>query len=136
MPMLRMAALFVHLSCLVVGFGAVLVVDYHAMLFLVRRCSLREVSSNAERLHMMVWAGLAGLVLSGFLLKPDLTSSVTIVKLALVLILTINGLQLRFLNERLSTADVRALWRLELAWAAAGAVLSKFVWWVATSTGF
>lgn len=134
--MLHTVALFVHLSSLVVGFGAVLVLDYHSILFLLRRCSLREVSTNAERLHMLVWLGLAGLVLSGFLLKPDLTSPVTLIKLAMVLVLTINGLQLRILSERMSLATTRALTPWELAWGAATALVSQVCWWGATFIGF
>ncbi len=30
-PTVRIAALFVHLACLVLGFGAVLVADYHGL---------------------------------------------------------------------------------------------------------
>jgi len=135
-PVVRMAALFVHLSSLVVGLGAVLVTDYHAMLWLARRCSLREVGANAERLHLLIWLGLVGLVLSGFLLKPDLNSTITIIKIALVLLLTINGVQVRRLSRRIAAAPQSRVSRLEAAWGAASALISQTCWWGATFIGF
>jgi hypothetical protein len=135
-PMVRMAVLFVHLSSLVVGLGAVLVTDYHAMLWLARRCSLREVGASAERLHPLIWLGLVGLVLSGFLLKPDLHSTITIIKLALVLVLTINGLQVRFLSRRSAAASQWQMSRLETAWGAASGLISQICWWGAAFIGF
>jgi hypothetical protein len=135
-PAVRTAVLFVHLSSLVVGLGAVLVTDYHAMLWLAGRCSLREVGASAERLHLLIWLGLVGLVLSGFLLKPDLNSTITIVKLALVLVLTINGLQVRFLSRRIAAASQRQMSRLEAAWGAASGLISQICWWGAAFIGF
>jgi hypothetical protein len=133
---LHMAALFVHLSCLVVGFGAVLITDYHAMLWLTGRCSLRDVGANAERLHLPIWLGLAGLVLSGLLLKPDLESPITMVKIGLVLLLTLNGLQVRFLSGRLLAVAGRPMTRLEVVWGAGSALISQICWWGATFIGF
>jgi hypothetical protein len=135
-PVVRMAVLFGHLSSLIVGLGAVLVTDYHAMLWVARRCSLREVGANAERLHLLIWLGLMGLVLSGLLLKPNLNSTITIIKLALVLVLTINGLQVRFLSRRIAAAPQGRMSGLEVAWGAASGLLSQICWWGAAFIGF
>ena len=63
------------------------------MVWLVRRCTFAEAVRGAGRLHIPIWAGLAGLVLSGTLLEPDVDSAMTRIKFALVMILALNGLQ-------------------------------------------
>ncbi|MEU1285664.1 hypothetical protein [Kitasatospora sp. NPDC005856] len=73
-PALHTAALFVHLASLVLGFGAVLVADYYGLLWMTRRCALREALGATNRLHLPIWAGLGGLVVSGVMLEPDLSS--------------------------------------------------------------
>jgi hypothetical protein len=135
-PVVRMAVLFIHLSSLVLGLGAVLVADYHAILWLVRRCSLREVGVSAERLQLLIWLGLVGLVLSGLLLKPDLNSTITIIKLALVLVLTVNGLQVRLLSRRIAAASQWRISLLDGAWGAASGLVSQICWWGAAFIGF
>ncbi|GHI06757.1 hypothetical protein AQI88_30145 [Streptomyces cellostaticus] len=48
------AALFVHLASLVLGFGAVLVADHHALLCLTGRCTLRDTLHSTARLHVPI----------------------------------------------------------------------------------
>ena len=74
---LHTAALFVHLASLVLGFGAVLAVDYYGALWLGGRKTLRQVLDFTASLHTLVWAGLIGLIGSGALLHPDLGSPLT-----------------------------------------------------------
>ncbi|MBT2468810.1 hypothetical protein J7E97_13230 [Streptomyces sp. ISL-66] len=131
---LHTAALFAHLASLVVGFGAVLSADYYGLLWAMRRCALAEVVSATSRLHIPIWAGLGGLVVSGLMLHPDLDSPLTLVKLGLVGLLTLNGLQAGLLGHRLSTAP--AITPRLLAWAAATAVISQLCWWGAVTIGF
>ncbi|MFI7004972.1 hypothetical protein [Streptomyces sp. NPDC050145] len=132
-PALRTAALFVHLACLVLGFGAVMVTDYYGLLWISRRCTLSDALGNTARLHVPIWAGLAGLVLSGTLLHPDLNSTLTRTKLALILALTVNGLQAGRINRRM--AQQPATPRL-LAWGGATALISQICWWGAVAIGF
>ncbi|MFB6438075.1 hypothetical protein ACFCVY_15060 [Streptomyces sp. NPDC056411] len=135
-PALHATALFLHLASMVLGFGAVLVVDYYALLWLTSRCSLAEALTTAGRLHAPVWAGLAGLVVTGAVLHPDLDSSLTRTKLALVLLLTLNGLQARVLTHRLTRHSAPALPPRLLAWGAVTATLSQLCWWGAVTIGF
>ncbi|MCY0929318.1 hypothetical protein OTB20_24585 [Streptomyces sp. H27-H1] len=132
---LHTAALFVHLASLVLGFGAVLCADYWGMLWLTRRCSLDEVLGAVSRLHTPIWAGLGGLVASGLLLHPNLGSPLTLTKLALVLVLTLNGLQAGFLGHRLA-ATPAPIGRGMLIWASATALISQVCWWGAVVIGF
>jgi hypothetical protein len=134
---LHTAALFVHLASLVLGFGAVLVADYYALLWLTGRCTLPDTLTAATRLHLLIWTGLAGLVASGVMLHPDLGSTLTRVKLGLVLALTLNGLQAGLLNRRMSGHPAGSpLGPRLLARGAATALVSQLCWWGAVLIGF
>ncbi|MFG2982098.1 hypothetical protein ACGFYQ_12705 [Streptomyces sp. NPDC048258] len=133
---LHTVALFVHLASLVIGFGAVLVIDYYGVLWLSGRKSLRDVVEYAAPLHLPVWAGLAGLIASGAFLHPDLSSPLTCVKLGLVLLLALNGVQAGVLHRRLAALDGRPATRALLMRGAATATVSQAAWWGAVAIGF
>jgi hypothetical protein len=125
-------ALFVHLASLVVGFGAVLTVDWVALLWVLRRRTLTEVLVTAGTVHVPIWAGYAGLVLSGVLLEPALASSITQLKLVLVLLIGWNGLVATWLHHVLQ-GDVR---RCLILVSALSATVSQLGWWGAMVIGF
>jgi hypothetical protein len=131
-PVLHDAALFVHLASLVVGFGAVLTVDWVALLWVLRRRRLTDVLTTASNVHVPIWAGYAGLVLSGVLLEPALDSLITQVKLALVLLIGWNGLVAMWLHHLLQ-GEVR---RVLIAVSAVSATVSQGGWWGAMVIGF
>ncbi|MGW0880190.1 hypothetical protein [Streptomyces sp. NPDC002671] len=133
---LHTAALFVHLASLILGFGAVLAVDYQALLWLTGRCSLADALNSTNRLHVPIWAGLAGLVASGALLHPDMGSPLTRTKLALVLALTLNGLQAGLLTRRMAARRGAPIAPRLLVWGAATALVSQVCWWGAVVIGF
>ncbi len=133
---LHTVALFVHLASLVLGFGAVLVADYYGLLWITGRCSLRDALGSAGRLHLPIWAGLAGLVASGTMLHPDPSSTLTCVKLVLVLLLSLNGLQAGLLNQRMAAHTAAAPGPRLLAWGGATALVSQVCWWGAVIIGF
>ncbi|MHB9851166.1 hypothetical protein ACSYGO_18205 [Streptomyces krungchingensis] len=118
------------------GFGAVLVADYYALLYLTGRCTLRDALNCTAHLHVPIWTGLAGLVASGAMLHPNLASTLTRVKLGLVLALTLNGLQAGLLNRRMAQQGGAALTPRLLAWGAATALVSQVCWWGAVVIGF
>ncbi|MGH3916505.1 MAG: DUF4389 domain-containing protein [Pseudonocardiaceae bacterium] len=133
---LRTSALFVHLAALVVGFGAVLAVDWIALLWLLRRRSLDELMNVATAAHLPIWLGLVGLVLSGALCGPDLSAGLTWIKLGLVLLVTLNGLHAYAIGERLRVFSDGAVPPGLLRRARAGAALSQLGWWGAMIIGF
>lgn len=131
-PVLHEVALFCHLACLVVGFGAVLAVDWQAALWLLGRRELTDVLGTATHVHVPIWGGYLGLVVSGTLLAPDVGATATQVKLGLVLALGWNGLLAGWFQERLEQHAVRPL-----VLASAGcAAFSQLGWWSATAIGF
>ncbi|SEL93459.1 hypothetical protein [Rhodococcus maanshanensis] len=135
-PTLHTVALFVHLASLVLGFGAVLVADYLVLVWLSGRCTLAEAIAGASRLHLPIWAGLAGLIASGSLLEPNLASGLTRTKVSLVLVLTINGLQALILSRRIAQHVSIPLTRRLMVWGASTALVSQICWWGAVWIGF
>jgi len=135
-PVLHTAVLFVHLASLVLGFGGVLIADYLVLLWISGRSTLAEAIRGAERLHLPIWAGLAGLVASGALLEPNLASTLTRTKLVLVLLLTVNGLQALILGRRIAHSDATHLPTRLTLWGAATALISQLCWWGAVWIGF
>ncbi|GHF60058.1 hypothetical protein GCM10010218_47050 [Streptomyces mashuensis] len=134
---LHSVALFVHLAALVLGFGAVLVADYYGLLWLTGRMSLADAMGGANRLHLPIWAGLAGLVGSGVFLHPNTSSLPTRVKLVMVLMLSLNGLQAGLLNRRAAgRRPGEEPGRGFLVWATGTALVSQICWWGAVIIGF
>ncbi|MBT2387482.1 hypothetical protein [Streptomyces sp. ISL-11] len=134
-PLLHDVALFAHLASLVLGFGAVLTVDWLGLLWLLGRRSLPEVLRTADAVHLPIWLGLAGLVGSGVLLHPDPGSPLTQVKLGLVLMVALNGVHAWTLRPRLAALAVPVARRLVVRCASTVA-LSQLGWWGATVIGF
>ncbi|GAA0587782.1 hypothetical protein [Streptomyces crystallinus] len=133
---LHTVALFTHLASLVLGFGAVLAIDYYGALWLMGRKTLREVLDFTAPLHVPVWLGLGGLLFSGAFLHPDLGSPLTCAKLVLVLVLSLNGVQASALHRRLGAADGEPVGRRLLVRSAATALVSQGAWWGALAIGF
>jgi hypothetical protein len=134
-PTLHRAALFVHLASLIVGFGAVITVDWFALMWLLRRCQFRQVLTVAHQVHLLIWLGLAGLSASGGLLRPDLDSTPTRIKLLLVLLIALNGVQATVVNRKVAEFTGR-LPRLLLARSVLVALVSQAGWWGAIVIGF
>ncbi|WP_250281039.1 MULTISPECIES: hypothetical protein [unclassified Frankia] len=134
-PVLHTAALFVHLASLVAGFGAVLAIDFFALLWLSGRRSFPDIIRVADGLHLLIWAGLAGLVLSGVLLHPDLSTPITRVKIGLVLLIALNGLHIQAVQHRLERSATVAS-RMLLARSVISNLLSQAGWWGAMGIGY
>ncbi|MDT0452317.1 hypothetical protein [Streptomyces hesseae] len=141
-PLLHDVALFVHLACLIVGFGAVLTVDWLGLLWLLGKRPLPDVLRTADAVHVPIWLGLAGLVGSGVLLHPDPGAPLTRIKLGLVLLVALNGLHARTLQPRLTALVAGARSpsgvsrRALVARCAAGVLVSQLGWWGAIVIGF
>ncbi|AEH07984.1 MULTISPECIES: hypothetical protein [Protofrankia] len=133
-PALHAAALFVHFAALVAGLGAVLAIDFFGLLWLSGRCGFPDVIRVASGLHVLIWAGLAGLVLSGVLLQPDLSAPLTRVKIGLVLLIALNGLHIQAVQHRLRLAAAAS--RALLVRSMISNLLSQAGWWGAMGIGY
>lgn len=146
-PRVRDAALFVHLASLVLGFGTVLAIDWFGMRWILGKTEMPEMLAITAALTPPIWLGLAGLVASGVVLGPDVSSPLTLLKLLLVTIVAINGVHARALHRafaRLPDAPQRrrhrrrwlsASRRLMIRGMMSGGI-SQLCWWSATVIGF
>lgn len=135
-PIPHKVTLFTHLGSLLVGFGAVLTIEYYGLLWLLGQRNLGQALGFARPLHMPVWVGLAGLALSGVLLKPDLDSPLTQTKLILVLIVTLNGIHVNTLQKRLAHRGEARPPQILLFYVIASSLVSQSCWWGAITIGF
>lgn len=136
---LHASALFLHLASLVVGLGAVLMIEWHALLWATGWSNVRELRQADRTMILPVWAGLAGLLVSGTLLEPDLAQPATLVKLAAVLVLSLNGVALTRWTHDLARLPPNAHFRTLPPGARVGfvasAVVSQLAWWTAVIIG-
>jgi len=130
-PSLHAAALFVHLASLVLGFGAVLAVDWIALLWVLGRRATGDLLAMAANVTVPIWLGYAGLVFSGLLLEPDLRSPLTQVKLGMVLVIGLNGVFAAWQHAALQQNDSPRLFVL----GSMSAMVSQAAWWGALVVG-
>ncbi|TQM54577.1 transposase [Humibacillus xanthopallidus] len=137
---LRPVAQSLHVLSLVVAFGAVLVIDWHGLLWLAGRRGLTESTRLAAGAGPLIWGGLAGLIATGALLHPNLHSPLTVTKLVLVLAVAWNGAAMSALRRRMAQLPAyvkpvdlpRRDWRLMMT----ATVISQVGWWGAIIIGF
>lgn len=124
-------ALFAHLVFLVIGFGAVLTVDWVGILWATGQRTFEDVVAAGANVSVPIWIGFVGLCASGLFLEPDLTSTITQVKLALVFAAGWNGLAAGVLQAKLTDDPAPALFSL----AGSCATVSQLCWWGALIIG-
>jgi hypothetical protein len=134
--------LFVHLISLIIGFGAVFVIDIFGLLWLLKWWGVdlnlvRRVAGITQRL---IWIGFIGLVASGIplLIMKGTMSDLTKLKLFLVVLVGLNGIFLHSikkgldsLGENIIVVPSRYYFRIGLASA-----ISQLGWWGASAIGF
>ncbi|GGK62634.1 hypothetical protein [Nocardia camponoti] len=131
------AGVVAHLVALAVGFGGVLTADFLMLRWLAGRSTLSAAVRGVSRLHLPIWAGVVGLIGSGCVLEPNLGAPLTMVKMALVVGLTVNGFGASALSRRLvKHADDTPLPARLLAWGAACGAISQVCWWGSIGIGF
>lgn len=139
-PPVHQVALFVHLVSLTVGFGGVIAVDVHGVLWLLGRRTANDLVAMATATHGLIAAGVVGLLGSGAVLRPDLAAPAARLKSALVLVIVLNGVYARSFLIRLraipgGVAGEAIPWAY-LPRALAIATLSQAAWWGALVIGF
>jgi hypothetical protein len=132
----RDVALFVHLAGVVVGFGAVLTVDWFGLLWALRLRPLAALLQVAGGVHVLIWAGLGALMGSGLLLHPDTSATRVKVKLVAVLVVGVNGLFAGRLHRRMSRVAADRPPTVLLLTGGVLTLISQAGWWTATFIGF
>jgi len=132
--------LVVHDLCLVVAFGAIILVDWHGFLWLIGRRGLGEIIRLDGAATPLIWGGLAGLLATGAFLSPHLENPMTDAKLGAVLVLSLNGIMLIPLMRRLARlpddTTFAALSLGQRVHLLSCLVVSQVCWWTAIIIGF
>jgi hypothetical protein len=132
---LRSVALFGHLAALIVGLGSVLAVDYFGLLWMLRKIRLQAMLLQAHRMGPMIWCGLVGLVATGALLRPHLTTPLIIVKMISVIGVSVVGILALATKRAMMRSDQRVPQRLLVRGLVLTAASQAF-WWTAVLVGF
>jgi hypothetical protein len=129
-----------HDLFLVVAFGSIILVDWHGFLWLIGKRELAETIRLDGAATPLIWGGLTGLLATGIFLGPHLDSPMTDLKLAAVLVLSLNGIMLIPLMRRLAHLPAKAAFmdlppgqRIHLV---SCLVISQACWWTAIIIGF
>lgn len=136
---LHMVALVAHLGSVVVGLGGALMVEYQGLLWATGRQTVRDVARVERPTTALIWLGILGLFGSGALLHPDLANPFTVLKLAAVLLVGLNGVAVTRLTRELSrlpaSARFRSLPPRLRRWCLTTAATSQVAWWTAVIVG-
>ena len=136
---LHLLALFVHLASIIIGLGAVVLLEFMGVLWIRRRAELGDLRRIERPVTTFAWLGIAGLLGSGVFLHPNLGDPLTIVKMGAVLVVAMNGVALTRLTAELGRLPARtpftALPPSIKLWCAWSAVVSQAAWWTAVWVG-
>ena len=140
-PHVTRVALFVHLMSMAVGFGSVVMVDVYGLLWLFGNRTLADVVDLATVAHRVIAGAVGGLMASGIVLRPDLSSPLARFKMLLVLALMLNGAAAQRMLKRMKRTlppDIRGA---NIPWAGfqrvmSVAMISQSTWWGAIAIGF
>jgi len=132
-------ALVLHLLSLAVGFGTVLAVDACGLAVLAGRRTVAWMVRLSARTDALIWAGLAGLGVSGVFLDPAFGNVATLLNLYAVLVVGLNGVYARTVRDRLPLladgAGVQDLPRPLLRRALVSGLVSQAAWWTSILIG-
>ena len=137
---LRAVVVALHVLAMVAAFGAVLLIDWHGLLWLAGRRGLTESTRLAAAAGPVIWGGLGGLIVTGALLRPDVGSPLTLTKLVLVLLVATNGAVMSAPRRRLASLPAHVspvqLSRHDWRQLMIATTLSQVGWWGAVIIGF
>jgi len=132
-------ALAAHILALVLSFGAILVLDWVGLLWLLGRRDVHDTRRLESAAQPLIWGGLAILLISGALLHPDLSSPPTQIKLVSILVLMLNGLVLTRTVKQLHLLPPATLFTAMAAGLRtrllAALCISQACWWTSVLVG-
>ncbi len=131
--------LFIHVISFIVGFGAVISIDFAGMMWMLKKIPLKMVSSIAEVTQKLIWIGWFGLVISGSVLiwHKGFIDELTWIKLFFVAMLGINGINLHYIKKATDAlGDVNELPKTIMFRTGVASAISQLGWWGAISIGF
>jgi hypothetical protein len=138
-PAIHRTALAAHILALVLSFGAILVLDWVGLLWLLGRRDAHDTHRLDSAAQPLIWGGLAILLISGALLHPELSSPSTQTKLVSILVLMLNGLVLTQTMKQLHRLPPGTLFTAMAAGLRARLLaalcISQTCWWTSVLVG-
>lgn len=131
--------LFIHLASLLVGFGAVIVIDTFGLLWMLGKKTLVDVNKVANVTQVLIWIGWTGLVLSGsgLLYNKGFIDNLTWIKLFLVAMVGVNGVFLHTIKKQMDKLGaITELPRPLFFKISLASTISQIGWWGAILIGF
>jgi len=131
--------LFIHLSCLILGFGSVLVTDLYGLVWIRDRVRFTQLVSVSAITEKFIWAGWIGMVAAGIplIIFKGEVDNLMIIKLFFVLLIGLNGILLHSLHKKVEGYSKGEhvpnlfMFRLMLSLS-----VSQIGWWGAVLIGF
>lgn len=123
--------ILIHLAGLSAAYGSVLVVDIIGLIWLFRQISRERMLAITAWAQPVIWSGLAAMLVSGAMLGPDLSRPLTKLKMGLVILLALNGLNLDALRKRTKSLTGQLFWDTPQSykvWSIFSIVLSQALW--------
>ena len=130
---------FIHLISMIIGFGAVVVVDTFGLLWVLKKIKLETVNQTANITQKLIWLGWLGLVISGTILvvRRGSVSNITWIKIFFVAMLGVNGIFLHLIKKNFdklkNMEHIPAIYKFRIALTS---VISQVGWWGAIIIGF
>lgn len=136
---LRYPMLFGHLTGVIVGLGAAILLESKALLWAMGRAHIGDIRMVERIASPLAWIGLGGLLATGAFLEPNLENPLTAIKMVAVTVAALNGVALTRLTAELHrlpphTAFRRVPWQLR-AGCIGTSVTSQLAWWTAVIVG-
>lgn len=125
------AWLILHLLALCTAYGTVIIVDIIGGLWLLGEVTRERMLKITAWAQPVIWTGLIAMMASGALLGPDLGKTLTKVKMTLVILLAVNGLNLDALRKRTKELSGQSFWETPKsykAWSIFSIALSQALW--------
>lgn len=123
--------IILHLAGLSAAYGTVLIVDTIGLLWLFGQVTRERMLAITAWAQPVIWCGLAAMLISGAMLGPDLSRPLTKVKMTLVILLALNGLNLDALRKRTKSLTGQSFWdspNSYKAWSIFSIMLSQALW--------
>lgn len=123
--------IIIHLAALCVAYGSVIILDIIGLLWLARQVNRERMLTITAWAQPVIWAGLIAMMISGAMLGPDLSRPLTKVKMTLIILLAINGLNLDALRKRTKELSGQSFWDAPTsykAWSVFSIMLSQALW--------
>jgi hypothetical protein len=136
---LHISMLFVHLASIIVGLGSAVFLEFNGLLWTIGRSTLADVRQTEQSVSALAWLGILGLFFSGAFLEPNLEDPLTVVKMAAVLVVAMNGVAMTRLTAELgrlpATIPFARVPRRVQLWCIWSALVSQAAWWTAVIIG-